>query len=174
MSAPDGWAGILDPGEAILWQGRPDSGLTLHPGQIGIALFGLMFSAFAAFWMVMASQAPGGFWAFGLIHFSVGIVVIVWALLWGPYRRGHTWYTLTDRRAFIAIKLPLSGKQLKSYPISENTVLDLQSGDLSTIIFHEERKRRKNGHTTVRIGFERIRDGDKVYRLMRDAQERTT
>ncbi|UXX81614.1 aspartate carbamoyltransferase catalytic subunit [Roseovarius pelagicus] len=170
----DGWAGILDPGETILWQDRPDSGFTLRPSQIGITLFGMAFAGFALFWMVMASQAGGGFWMFGLIHFSVGVGIIASALMWGPYRRRHTWYTLTDRRAFIATHLPVVGRRLKSYPITEDSVLDFQSGDLSTIIFHDERKRGKNGYYTVKIGFERIRDGEKVYRLMRDAQERAT
>jgi len=172
MNTQGDWAGILDPGETILWQGRPDPGFVLRPAQIGVALFGLAFSAFAMFWMIMASQAPGGFWMFGLIHFSVGAGIIAWAFFWGPYSRRHTWYTLTDRRAFIATDLPVVGKRLKSYPITEDTVLDFESGDLSTIIFHEERKRGKNGHYTVRIGFERIHDGAKVYRLMRNVQER--
>ena len=29
MSAPDPWAGLLDPGEEILWQGRPERGFAL-------------------------------------------------------------------------------------------------------------------------------------------------
>ena len=37
--APPGWEGLLAEGENILWQGRPEPGLTLRPvlwPQIGI------------------------------------------------------------------------------------------------------------------------------------------
>ena len=166
-----GWEGILDKGEKILWQGRPDTAIHIRPANIATMVFGLAFAGFALFWMIMASAAGGAFWMFGLIHFAVGLGLAAGPILWGPFKRGRTWYTLTDRRAFIATDLPLKGKQLKSYPITDDTVLDFQPGSLSSIRFAQETRRGSKGRRyVVPIGFDYIREGDEVYRKMRDIQ----
>ena len=173
MTAP-GWEGILDEGERILWQGRPDTRITLRPANIAGMVFGIFFAGFALFWMVGVARAGGGaFWMFGLLHFSVGLAIIFAPILWDPYKRSRTWYTLTDRRAFIATDLPLQGKKLKSYPIDEDTLLEFTPGEPATVSFAQETRRGNNGRRyTVRIGFERIPDGERVYRLIRDIQRR--
>lgn len=168
--ATDPWAGLLDPGEEILWQGRPDARLALKGSTIFLVLFGLAFSGFALVWMVLAASAGGMFWAFGLIHFSVGLGLVVFAIWGDMVRRRRTWYTLTDRRAFIATDFPVVGRKLQSYPIGPDTVLDYTPDDLSTIHFAHIYKRTKNGSRRVEIGFERIPDGEIVYRMMRDIQ----
>lgn len=168
---PPQWRGILDPGETIVWQGRPDQAFSVDAGDIFPALFALFFSGFAVFWMVMASAHGGSFWMFGLIHFSVGIAIFVRSLLGPTWRRQFTWYTLTDRRAFIATDLPLQGKELRSYPITPDSPIRLQGGRLPTVHFARERHVGDKGrHYTVDIGFERIADGDKVMALLREAQ----
>lgn len=165
-----GWESILDDGEKILWQGRPDGAIHFKVSNIMTFLFGLAFAGFAVFWMAMAASAGGGFWMFGLIHFAVGISISFGSIFWGAYKRRHTWYSLTDRRAFIAVDLPIRGRNLKSYPINQGTALEYQQGPLSTIHFSEETRRGSKGRRyNVKIGFEHIGEGDKVYRLMRDA-----
>ncbi|MFN3207829.1 MAG: aspartate carbamoyltransferase catalytic subunit [Roseovarius sp.] len=172
MTAPhDEWDGILDPGERVLWQGRPDARVTVGIAAVGSMVFGLIFAGFALVWMILASQAGGFFWMFGLIHFSVGLGLAFGGILWEPWKRRHTWYTLTDRRAFIAQDLPLRGRTLKSYPITDQTRLELQ-GDPGSVMFDHEMRRRKNGHYRVDIGFERIAEADEVMRLIRQVQER--
>lgn len=170
MSAPAGWGGILDDGEAILWQGRPDGAVKFKVAHLLSGLFGLIFAGFALVWMVMASSAGGYFWMFGLIHFFVGLSIGIGPPFWNAWRRRHTWYTLTDRRAFIATDIPLRGRRLASYPIDGDTVLDYQSGDLDTIYFAHEMRRIKNGTRRHDIGFERITGGAEVYRTLRDIQ----
>ena len=165
-----GWEELLDPGERILWQGRPDGAVVLRPRNMAAFLFGLAFAGFALFWMVMAAQAGGMFWAFGLIHFSIGLALSFGALFWGAFRRRRSWYTLTDRRAFIATDMPLKGKQLQSYPITDDTALRYDEGELDSVWFAHDYRSNKNGSTRVDIGFERISEGEKVYRLMRDIQ----
>ncbi len=165
-----GWDGILDPGEEVIWQGRPDGAVVFKPANIATFLFGLAFAGFALFWMIMASTAGGFFWMFGLIHFSVGIGISIGGLFWSAYRRRHSWYTLSNRRAFIASDLPLRGRSLDSYPITPDTVLSLDDGPLPTLHFAETTKRTKNGHRRIKIGFERIAEGRDVYRMMRDIQ----
>lgn len=165
-----GWEGLLDPGEEILWQGRPDGAIVFRPRNVMMFFFGLMFAGFALFWMIMASQAGGLFWMFGLLHFSVG-VGISFGGIWGPaYKRRHTWYTLTNQRAFIASDMPIVGKKLQSYPITREMVLEFVDEPLASVHFANKRKRTKNGSYLVPIGFERIVDGRNVYRMMRDIQ----
>ncbi len=169
-----GWEGILDEGEDIIWQGRPDTAIHLKINNIFTFLFGLAFAGFALFWMIGASRAGGGFWMFGLLHFSVGIGLSFGAIFWDAYKRRHTWYTLSDRRAFIATNIPTKGRSLKSYPITDETVLEFNQDTLSTINFAEEWRRGNKGRRySVNIGFERIGDGEKVYSLMRDIQKTT-
>lgn len=168
----DGWQGILDEGEAILWQGRPDGRIAFDIGNIFALIFGLFFAGFALFWMLMASQAGGFFWMFGLLHFFVGLGVAFGPTFYSAYRRRHTWYTLTDRRAFVASDMSIKGKSLESYPITRDMVISLLEGPPDTIWFASITKRSRNGTKTVKIGFERIDGGREVYRMMRDIQER--
>lgn len=171
MTEADSWKGILDDDESVLWQGRPDGRITLKVKNIMGFLFGLAFSGFAVFWMVMASQAGGFFWMFGLLHFAVGLGVAFGSAFGSAWRRRHTWYTLTNKRAFIATDLPFRGRSLKSYPITASTVLDYDAGTPASIMFNHEMRRRKNGHYRVDVGFERIENGAEVYRMMRDIQK---
>lgn len=168
----EGWDGILARGEEILWQGRPDARLRIGAKQIGAALFGCAFAGFAAVWMALASMAGGYFWTFGLIHFSVGIAIIFGAFFWTPWRRRHTWYTLTSRRAFIATDLPLAGRKLKSWPIDEDTPLEFSPGERATVNFAKEFRQTKNGTRTVPVGFEEIADGEEVFRLITGIRNR--
>ena len=172
MSMQGSWEGILDKGETVLWQGRPDGQLVLRVGNIAGSIFGLFFAGFALFWMIMASQAGGFFWMFGLLHFFVGLGVAFGSIFWSAWRRRHTWYTLTDRRAFIATDIPFKGRSLKSYPITASTVLNYDGGDPASIMFNHEMRRSKNGSYRVDVGFERIENGAEVYRIMREIQER--
>ena len=171
MSIPSGWEGILDSDEEIQWQGRPDGAVVWKASYLFTGLFGLAFAGFALFWMIMAAQSGGGFWMFGLIHFFVGLGIGATPPFWNAYRRRKSWYTLTNRRAIIATDLPLQGRKLKSYPITKDTMLELNSGTPASIIFATERRRSKNGTYNVKIGFERIKDGQQVYTILRDIQK---
>ncbi|MDF0595419.1 aspartate carbamoyltransferase catalytic subunit [Psychromarinibacter halotolerans] len=166
-TTPAGWEGILNEGETILWQGRPGHRLVIGVGQIAAMIFGLFFSGFALLWMILAAQAGGFFWMFGLIHFSVGLSIGVLPPFWSAWSRRHTWYTLTDRRAFIATDIPLMGRKLKDYPIDTQTPLTWDDGERGNVWFANEYRKTKNGSRKIPIGFERIPDARKVYDLCR-------
>ncbi|MBV0910839.1 aspartate carbamoyltransferase catalytic subunit [Anianabacter salinae] len=167
---PDGWQGILDPGERILWQARPDARLVWRARDLPLIGFGIVFAGFALFWMIMAASAGGFMWMFGLIHFSVGVGLVLTPTVFSAYRRARTWYTLTDKRAFIASELPIRGRKLDSYPIARDTVLTLEDGTPGDVWFASTYRRTKNGSREVKIGFERIDDPRAVYALMRRIQ----
>lgn len=174
MKPPAGWEGILDEGEKILWQGRPDGRLSLHPHNWPAFIFGLFFAGFALLWMILAAAAGGVMWMFGLIHFSVGIGVGLGPNIWSAWRRRHAWYTLTNRRAFIATDTPLAGRRLATYPITADTRLALSDKAPATLSFASRTRRGKNGSYEVPIGFERIYDAPEVYALMRNIQRGET
>lgn len=172
MTGSDGWEGILQPGETILWQGQPDATPRLERKDLPKSVFGLLFAGFALFWILSALQAGGAIWMFGLIHLGVGLWLATWPFLGKSFVSRRTWYTLTDRRAIIASDLPWRRRALDSYPITADTPFEFQDTEPGTIWFGERypaaiRARRK-GRT--RAGFERIGDARGVYRQMLDIQ----
>ena len=175
MSVHENWKGILEKDEEILWQGRPDGTFHLKPDSIFVSVFGVFFAGFALFWMVGVAAAAGGmFWSFGLIHFSVGVALIIGPNFWSAYRRRHSWYTLTNTRAFIATDMPLLGRKLKSYPIEPGAVLELIDTQPPSVKFAKETRRGKNSTYQVAIGFDRIIDARDVYKMMRGIQKGKT
>ena len=106
-----------------------------------------------------------------LPHFLVGAGMVWGAIWWPSFRRRRSWYTLTDRRAFIATDLPIQGRRLQSWPINRGTRLELREGPPDSVFFATRKKRGRNGTYTVPVGFERIPDGKQVLRLMRDIQK---
>lgn len=174
QTTPAGWENILASDEKILWQGRPMQGIALRASHTFTTLSGLAFSGFALFWMIMASQAGGYFWTFGLIHFTAGIGVILGPILWPAYMRKRTWYTLTTDKAYIADITFLGQKRLRSYPITKDTPIEVVSGTYTTINFASEQRRGKNRTYTVPIGFERLTEGDTVRGMIRKIQKDDT
>lgn len=169
---PSGWEGILREGESILWQGRPDSMVFWSLGNIFTTLFGLAFAGFAFAWMRLAYAAGADFWMFGLVHFTAGALLALGPPIWSAWRRRHTWYTLTDRRAFIATDIPTQGRKLKAYPIDEQSFITFEPGPPDTVYFDAEYESTKNGSRRIPIGFERIRDGARVNDLLLDVQRK--
>jgi len=111
--------GELEPGEKLLWVGRPDA-RRVGMQSIGLLFFGIVWTAFSIFWVAMAfvgtsqSHSPGSI-AFPL--FGVPFVLIGCCMLAAPfwaYRKGLTTvYAVTNRRALI-----ISGagaRSVKSY-----------------------------------------------------------
>ena len=174
---PGGWAPYLDPGEDLLWEGRPNRGVRLGISDIFKSMFGLVFFGFAVFWITMASSiggaAPGGvglmFPLFGLPFVLVGAYFMVGRFFWDSFVRSKTVYALTTKRGIIARSA--FGRSLKSYPIKRRTEIEYLPGEEATIYFGKEERRGKNGTYTVKRGFEYINGGDQVYRLMRAIQQ---
>jgi hypothetical protein len=197
MSAPAGWDDILEPDERILWQGRPDPSLSIGPANIFVALFGTAFAGFAFVWMSLMAKGGSFLWMFGLLHFSVGAALILAALFWPTWQRRRSWYSLSNRRAFIATDMPFLGRTLNSYPIKPDSPLRLIDGSPGAVMFHTHVSRiggaptrtvQMHGHPGIqtvvpsgsrsrirtrstRIGFERIFDAAHVHALMQRIQK---
>jgi hypothetical protein len=170
MSGAD-WNMHLAEGETILWQGRPDGALTIHTSEISKAAFGIFFTGFSVFWMTMAAKAGGFFWMFGLIFFVTGLGQIAQALAGNAFKRRRTWYTLTDRRAFIATDLPFQGRRLKFYPITSDLSIEYLDDNMPSLFFASETKRKNRGTYQQPVGFERIADAPLVLDHIRNIQQ---
>ncbi|MEM6277390.1 MAG: aspartate carbamoyltransferase catalytic subunit [Pseudomonadota bacterium] len=167
----DPWKDLLDPGERIIWQGRPDPGFGLTTESYLMIPFGAVFTVFALFWMAMASMGSFIFSLFGLPFVAVGAGMLFWGVYGPTLTRRHTWYTLTNKRGFIATDLPLQGRKLTSYPIMGAELELIDSGGFETVNFAEKVTRtKKHGTSRVPIGFKRLEESREVYRLMRDIQ----
>lgn len=90
------------------------------------------------------------------------------------WRQRHSWSTLTDRKAFVATALPPSGRRLKSWPITRDTVLGIDAKTPKTIVFAREEVDSGGGVRHTDIGFERVADDQTVHRLIRGSQKGTT
>ena len=192
-----GWEGILDPGERILWQGRPRPGLSLRGFSPIEAGMGAFFMVFALVWINMTLEignsfrdAPGFvrlFPLFGVIFFVAGFWIAIGGLLWQSFLLTRTHYTLTDRRGFIAVDHPFAGRKLSDYRIRPETELKLYDGSPGAVQFATRRvtstqyrthsvnpgvgpRRMTRTNREVPVFFDRIDDPRRVYRLLREVQ----
>ena len=188
MTQGSGWDGILQQGETILWQGQPERGIVWRDALSPLGLFGVVFTGFSLFWMGAAASmlrdGPGFpftlFTLFGLPFLMVGLFMMGGHVVLDAYVRATTWYTLTDRTAFVA-REAFGKRTLESYPIAEMDRLELADGVPGDVIFgmahnaypkrvakqRRSRNRLVTG-TTVQLGFRRIAEARKVWRLLRD------
>ena len=175
-NAPPGWEDILDADESILWQGAPDSKIRFT-GNLGQSLFGLFFGGFALFWMgaaAMLGRETGiigmVFPLFGLPFLLVGLYMVFGRFLWGAYVRRGTFYTLTNKRAYIATSTR-GKRKLASYEIHREAPLELIQGPPDSVYFNQPSARSQKGAVPQKIGFEYIDDGRRVLSLLRQIQK---
>ena len=169
-AATDGWDGILDESEEILWQGAPAPGLQLDYQSPLEFLSSAVFAGLAFYWIILAYQGTGHFGFVGVIFLAIGLYGLVFKHFWHAFVRQNTYYTLTDRRAFIATSVPMLEKKLNSYDITPETNLEITEGKYSKIIFAESVRRGRKQDYTIKIGFERLENGRDVYSKMRELQ----
>ncbi|WP_424938962.1 hypothetical protein [Aliiroseovarius sp. S253] len=161
-----GWGDYLDEGEEILWQGRPDQ-------SVALALdFPVVWSLAGAFFLcVLAVSISQGILNATVLSTLVFLAfVVLVCLLTDTYRRRSTWYTLTSRRAFVATDYPMVGKSITSYRITPEMVVEFQPRAPASIFFAEEWRDYGRERELVKVGFRRLADGQKVYRLIQDIQ----
>jgi hypothetical protein len=169
MSAAPGWDDILDEGEEILWQGRPDTSLVFDANALITSAFGVVFLSGALLWLNFALTHTAGlgilaviFPAFGLIFVVIGLYLVAGHYHASAYRRRNTWFTLTSKRAYVATAF-LGQRSLKSWAVTPTLTLLLADGTPGSIWFDP-------GARPQRVGFERIADARAVLALMHRIQ----
>ncbi|WP_193140625.1 MULTISPECIES: aspartate carbamoyltransferase catalytic subunit [unclassified Meridianimarinicoccus] len=172
----NGWDDILEPGEELLWQGQPDPRPDWRAQTLRETLFGLAVTVFSLFWMAKALGIGADASFMGLVFPLMGLPFLVMGLsraggkiALGVWRRRHTWYSLTNRRAFIATNL-LGRRTLDAYPIGPVTPLDHEEGPPDHIWFATDFVKTAQGSKRRRIGFTHLPDSRAVYDRMRRLQ----
>ncbi|HPD91220.1 MAG: hypothetical protein H6900_08465 [Rhodobacter sp.] len=199
-TTPTGWEGIFADGESVLWQGRPRGGILWSDLIRFESVFGLFFGGFAIFWVfgaaTMARMTHSGssfdligslFPLFGLPFVAVGLYMLVGRIFWDAYARRRTWYTLSNRAAYIATDT-LGKRKLRRIGFDDMVAPSLDDGTPGSVWFAEDirnyttRRRSSSGMTMgtarrqsvrVPVGFRQIDDARQVYRLIvqhRDAE----
>ena len=111
-------------------------------------------------------------WAFGIPHFLVGLGVIWSGLFFPAWRRRHSWYTLTDRRAFIATVGLIKGRKLRDYWLHPGRKIELHKTEPPSVIFDTRVVQKGDSTQYVETGFKHIAEAEKVHALMKDCQAR--
>jgi hypothetical protein len=109
-------AGSLDPGESLLWTGRPARGVLLRPVDAFLIPFSVLWCGFAVFWETMAVR--GRVVPFALVgapFVAIGLYVLIGRFFADARRRARTFYGLTDRRVILVSGL--FSRQVDSLPL---------------------------------------------------------
>lgn len=187
-----GWEEFLGDDEQILWQGAPDAGVVWWDILSAKSITGVFSIVFAVAWLNVTSAmvAPQGFGQTSLVApmsplfqlVGVGLVLmglhqIVGRVIWDAYVRRHSWYTLTDRAAFIA-SAPLGRRRLKRLPLQDTRpVLDddmpgtVWLGEDITPAVRTRTAGRRAEELRKPLGFRRIAEARRVHRLVTDARD---
>lgn len=169
----DGWDGILEDGERILWQGRPDGRPRVTKSELPLTLFGCLFAIFG-FGFTIAAIKTGGLWPIGLVHFSIGAFLASGPTLVGPFLRRRTWYTLTSRRVLIATDFPMGGRKLYGAKLTPDTRIKFDGSAPGTIKF-DVNSESYIGYTPPNLKplFYRIDEAPGVFDMIRNIQRGT-
>jgi hypothetical protein len=110
--------------------------------------------------------------AFGLPFAALGAFLVFGPLVEARTASRDIRYALTTRAAYVQ----RSGRfpNLKVYPILPSTALELEPGKrASTIWLHARLERDSDGDLgTTKAGFENIAEGEKVFGMIRDLQDK--
>lgn len=184
---PPFWEGLLEPGERVLWAGRPRPGLGLSGPDGVFLLMGLVFLAFAvaAGVQAMRPDLPGGqgvgvlLGLLAALFGAAGVAFLVGPPLRARARSARIAYVLTNRRAMVLT----AGAEpdLAAYAITPAMRLRLVPGRPGSVFFARDVAAGRGGPPRpgggprrpariVEVGFERIDDAEAVFRLMRRLQ----
>jgi hypothetical protein len=162
----------LDPGEQILWQGRPNARPFITLSQIGRVIRVLI-----AIVLLLYVLARLGYGLPPLTDIRVIVILIIFQavpleILKSSLLRRRTHYTLTTHRAIIDVDLPITGRVIRSFPILPETPIVFLPGRALSSLYFGEKKRKLwdlRGYLSA-PGFERIREGERVFALIGQLQ----
>lgn len=122
-----GWDDILTEDEELLWHGRPDATFDFWgegPVELG---FGMTLTGGPLAPMGMLAPLIG----FKVLVFLPLVLVGLWLLfgkaLWRSYRLGHSWYSITSKRVFVARDL-FGRRRLLEFPVTRTTEISETGG----------------------------------------------
>jgi hypothetical protein len=127
----------VQPGESLLWAGRPPRGILFRKSDVFLIPFSLVWGGFAFFWEYSAytAGAPLIFLLFGGFFVVMGVHLSVGRFLIDMLQRSRTVYGLTNGRALILTGI--FSQTLKSFDLKMITdaSLDEMADRRGTITF---------------------------------------
>jgi hypothetical protein len=173
---------LIDPGEQLIWQGKPYAGRSALRKAAYTFPFGIFFFGFSLFWIHGAymaqdkatSQFGFPFWLFGIPFVIVGACMVL-APAWHFFRATATTYALTDRRAIMDVSGPFPRRT--SIALTQMPFVEVRgSADGPGHVFFQEATPyyRSGAGMTQRDGFIAIADAAKVGEMLRGAIQRST
>ena len=167
----------LNPGEQLLWAGRPRQGIMFRSSDAALIPFSLMWGGGAIIWeaMTVRSNAPLLFRLWGIPFVLMGLYFIFGRFLVDSSMRAAIYYGLTNQR--ILIKRSFFSRNITSLELRNlgELKLSVASDGTGTIDFDGSgtlATRRSFGAWTpsTRNVFEGIADARTVYERIRTAQ----
>lgn len=169
----------LEAGERLLWWDQPKQGVMLRKSDLYLIPFSLLWAGFAIFWeaMVVTGNAPWFFKLWGVPFVLIGIYFVIGRFFYDSWRRSRVYYGLTDSRVLIAT--PNSCRTLTLDSLGEIAVEEGRNGEGSITFGREPAPVWANAGWQSWSGapavpaFERIREAQRVFAAIRQAQKRT-
>ncbi len=173
-SAAD-WALMLEPGETMLWWGRPLPGGKGTAASKTLTMIGALFAFVGAVFLPIGLLVQAEtlftviFTGLGAIFVILGLGMILVPRLQQRKEMRASQYALSDRRALV-----YDGRQLHSWLLTPGMRADYLPGDPGSIIFGaEELALTVNNRPIFRdLGFLRIADAAEVMAQIRQLQLR--
>jgi hypothetical protein len=168
---------LIDPGERLIWSGKPYPARYAMRKGTSYFLFGIFFFGFSVFWLHGAYGSGGRatdqlgfqFWMFGIPFVAVGACMLL-SPAWYFFRARNTTYALTDRRAVIDSSGPFPRRT--SVPLKQMPFVDVRaSPEGPGHVLFQEAIVSYNAGTTPRDGFIAIADAARVGQTLRSAIE---
>ena len=170
----------LEPGERILWEGRPDKRrFVLGPENLYLIPFSVMWGGFAIFWeaSVLAGGAPFFFWLWGIPFVLVGVYLIAGRFVVAAAQADRTHYAVTDKRVLIAsgfLSTTLQELDLRTLPFLQLTEGRRGVGTISFTMPTPWSVYARSGWTGFGtgqdVGFHSVPDAAAVYRTIQHAR----
>ncbi len=172
-NVPAGWEDIFEPGEVLLWQGRPDPKIVWQKRHILPAILGLGVAGLGILWIFFTPLSSGYTAILGVFLLILAAFLAIAPPVMAAMVRKATWYSLSNKRGFIAMHREQVGRKLSAYVIDPDFEIKFDGQDPATIMFAIDIRQPGNASYIAKISFDRIAEGQKVYDLMRGIQEGT-
>lgn len=170
---------LLEPGEEILWSGRPQQGLILRPSD-GLAIpFSLVWCGFAIFWesQVIEHGAPDFFDIWGIPFVLIGLYLVFGRFFYDAFQRRRTYYAITNQRVVIVTRAFSNNIRTLALEGLTDINLSVKTNGRGTLRFGRDASAygsfsfRWPGMSGMAPAFEGIDNAAAVLRIVRDAQK---
>ncbi len=167
----------VGPDERLIWKGRPRSGIMFSSSDIIAIPFSLMWGGFVFFWeySVLTGDTPLVAKLWGIPFVIVGIYMIIGRFYYDAYRRGRTFYGITDKAVLFSFDSGKHSVRLAVNQIPRLSVSERKNG-VGTISLEQHDKKQEpeanwfGQRKSSQSMFENIDNVREVYEIIRKVQ----